>query len=287
VPSVRDLRRRIRSVQNTGKVTNAMSLIAASKMRRAQIAVTQGRPYAQKIQEIISHLAAQPSEEGGAAHALLQERPVQRTGVLVISPDRGLCGGMHSNLNRTVGQFVLEQASPCRMIAVGRKARDFLVRTSQDVKAVFTDLGERPGQADTMAVSHLVIDAYTEREVDEVYLAYTKFVSTMSQVPVVERLLPVAPAALTAPERVGYIYEPDHLVVLENLLPRFVEMEVFHALLESIASEQSARMVAMRAATDNANGLVDDLTLVMNKLRQDSITNELLDLVGGMIALEG
>ncbi|MDP6550341.1 MAG: ATP synthase F1 subunit gamma [Dehalococcoidia bacterium] len=284
--SVRDLRRRIRSVQNTGKVTNAMSLVAASKMRRAQIAVTQGRPYAQKIQEIISHLAAQPSQEDGAAHALLQERPVQRTGVLVISPDRGLCGGMVSNLNRMVGQFVLEQTAPSRMFVVGRKARDFMVRTSQDVNAVFTELGERPAQADTMAVSHLVIDAYSGGDVDEVYLAYTRFVSTLSQVAVVEKLLPVTPAALTAPERVGYIYEPEHRTVLENLLPRFVEMEVYHALRESIASEQSARMVAMRAATDNANALVDDLTLVMNRLRQDSITNELLDLVGGLIALE-
>jgi F-type H+-transporting ATPase subunit gamma len=273
-------------VQNTGKVTNAMSLVAASKMRRAQIAVTQGRPYAQKIQEIISHLAAQPSQEDGAAHALLQERPVQRTGVLVISPDRGLCGGMVSNLNRMVGQFVLEQTAPSRMFVVGRKARDFMVRTSQDVNAVFTELGERPAQADTMAVSNLVIDAYSGGDVDEVYLAYTRFVSTLSQVAVVEKLLPVTPAALTAPERVGYIYEPEHRTVLENLLPRFVEMEVYHALRESIASEQSARMVAMRAATDNANALVDDLTLVMNRLRQDSITNELLDLVGGLIALE-
>lgn len=201
--SVRDLRRRIRSVQNTGKVTNAMSLVAASKMRRAQVAVTQGRPYAQKIQEIISHLAAQPSEEGGAAHALLHERPVRRTGILVISPDRGLCGGMVSNLNRRVGQFVLEQAAPSRMFVVGRKARDFMARTSQDVNAVFTDLGERPVQADTMAVSHLVIDAYTDGDVDEVYLAYTKFVSTLSQVAMVEKLLPVTPAALSAPERVG------------------------------------------------------------------------------------
>ncbi len=284
--NVRDLRRRIRSVQNTGKVTNAMSLIAASKMRRAQMAVTQGRPYAEKIQEIISHLAAQPSEEGGGPHALLRERPVQRIGVLAISPDRGLCGGLVSNLNRRVGQFVLEQAAPCRVIVVGRKARDFMVRTSQDLKAVFTDMGESPAQADTMAVSHLVIDAYTEGEVDEVYLAYTKYVSTLSQVPVVEKLLPVTPAALTAPERVGYIYEPNPITVLGNLLPRFVEMEVYHALLESIASEQSARMVAMRAATDNANGLVDDLTLVMNKARQESITTELLDIVSGAAAVE-
>ena len=285
--SERDIRRRIRSVQNTGKVTNAMSLIAASKMRRAQNAVTQGRPFAQKIQEVITHLAAQPGDETTAVHALLQERPVQRIGVLVISPDRGLCGGMHANLNRRVAQFILGLEAPARVIVVGRKGRDFMVRYGQDVQAVFTDMGERPVLADTTAISRLVVDAYTEGEVDEVYLAYTRYVSTLTQQPVVERLLPITPAELTAQERVGYIYEPDNLSVLGSLLPRFVEMEVFHALLESIASEQSARMVAMRNATDNANGLVDDLTLVMNKLRQDSITNDLLDLMGAQLALEG
>ena len=287
MPSVRDLKRRIRSVGNTSKVTNAMSLIAASKMRRAQIAVTQGRPFAEKIQEVIAHLAAQPGDDATAAHAMLEVRPVQRVGILVISPDRGLCGGLHGNLNRRVAQFILDQSSPTRLIVVGRKGRDFMVRYGQDVQAVFTDMGERPVLADTTAISHLLIDGYSEGEVDEVYLAYTKYVSTMSQRPVVERLLPVTPAELTSGELVGYIYEPDNLMVLGSLLPRFVEMEVYHALLESVASEQSARMVAMRSATDNANELVDDLTLVMNKLRQDSITNELLDLVGGQMALEG
>jgi F-type H+-transporting ATPase subunit gamma len=285
--SERDIRRRIRSVQNTGKVTNAMSLIAASKMRRAQNAVTQGRPFARKIQEVITHLAAQPGDETTAVHPLLQKRPVQRITVLVISPDRGLCGGMHANLNRRVAQFILGQEAPARVIVVGRKGRDFMVRYGQDVQAIFTDLGERPVLADTTAISRLVTDSYAQAEVDEAYLAYTRYVSTLTQQPVMERLLPVTPAELTAQERVGYIYEPDNLSVLGSLLPRFVEMEVFHALLESIASEQSARMVAMRNATDNANGLVDDLTLVMNKLRQDSITNDLLDLVGGQLALGG
>ena len=287
MPSVRDMRRRIRSVQNTGKVTNAMSLIAASKMRRAQLAVTQGRPFAEKIHDIITHLAAQPSDDEGAVHPLLRERPLQRVGILVISPDRGLCGGLHSILNRVVGQFMLEQTAPVTAIVAGRKGRDFLVRSGQDVKAVFTELPERPVLADTIAISHLVIDSYSEGEVDEVHLAYTRFGSTVSQQPFIEKLLPVSPASLTATERVGYIYEPDSLAVLGSLLPRFVEMEVYHALLESIASEQSARMVAMRAATDNANELVDDMTLVMNKIRQESITNELLDLIGGQIALEG
>ena len=287
MPSVKDIRRRIRSVENTGKVTNAMSLVAASKMRRAQQAVTQGRPFAEKILEVIAHLAAQPADESGQVQNLLQVRPVQRVGIVVVSPDRGLCGGMHANLNRRVDQFIREQQSPVRVIAVGRKGRDFVVRSGQDVQAVFTDLGERPELADTIAISQLVIDSYSQGEVDEVHLAFTRFVSTVSQVPEVVRLLPVTPAELTGAERVGYIYEPDNLTVLENLLPRFVEMEVYHFILESIASEQSSRMVAMRAATDNANELVDDLTLVMNKVRQDSITNELLDLVGGAMALEG
>ena len=287
MPSVRDLRRRIRSVQNTGKVTNAMSLIAASKMRRAQMAVTQGRPFAQKIQGVIANLAAQPSDDDAAINPLLRVKPLQRVGILVISPDRGLCGGMHSNLNRSIARFVLEQPVSARMIVVGRKGRDFMVRNGQDVKAVFTEMGEQPLLADTTAISRLVIDSYIEGDMDEVHLAYTKFVSTLSQQPTIERLLPVTPAKLASTERVGYIYEPDSIAVLESLLPRFVEMEVYHALLESVASEQSARMVAMRNATDNANELVEDLTLVMNRLRQDSITNELLDLVGGQVALKG
>ena len=287
MPSVRDMRLRIRSVQNTGKVTNAMSLIAASKMRRAQQAVTQGRPFAEKIQEIITHLAAQPGDDEATVHPLLQVRPLQRVGILVISPDRGLCGGMHANLNRVVGQFMLEQTVPITAIVAGRKGRDFMIRSGQEVKAVFTELPDRPVLADTIAISHLVIDSYSEGEVDEVHLAFTRFASTLSQVPVIEKLLPVAPASLTGSERVGYIYEPDSLAVLESLLPRYVEMEVFHALLESNASEQSSRMVAMRNATENANELMNDMTLVMNRIRQDGITNELLDLIGGQMALEG
>lgn len=287
MPSVRDIRRRIRSVENTGKVTNAMSLIAASKMRRAQNSVLQGRPYAEKILEVIAHLAAQPADDVAASQPLLQSRPVNSAAVLVISPDRGLCGGLHANLNRRVGQFMLEQEIPVQAIAVGRKGRDFMVRTGRDLRAVFTDLGETPRLADTTAVSSILIDAYAQQQADAVYLAYTRFVSTVVQTPVVERLLPIQPAELTGAGRSGYLYEPDNLTVLRNLLPRFVEMEVYHALLESIASEQSARMVAMRNATDNAKQLGEDLTLVMNKLRQESITNELLDLVGGQAMLEG
>ncbi len=288
MPSVRDVRRRIRSVDNTAKVTNAMSLIAASKMRRAQNSVVQGRPYSVKIQEIIAHLAAQPSDDDEVGtQPLLAIRPVERVTVLMISPDRGLCGGLHANLNRRVGRFILDQQAPVQAIAVGRKGRDFMARTNQDLKATFTDLGETPLLVDTQTISRMIIESYDTAESDEVYLAYTRYVSTMTQDPVIEKLLPIAPAELTAAESVGYIYEPSNLAVLQNLLPRFIDMQVYHAILESIASEQSARMVAMRAATDNATELSGDLTLVMNKLRQESITNELQDLIGGQIALEG
>ena len=287
MPSVRDIRRRIRSVENTGKVTNAMSLIAASKMRRAQMAVVQGRPYAEKIHDVIATLAAQPAGDEDTVHPLLQVRSVNRVGLVVITPDRGLAGGMHATINRSVAQFILNSAAPVRSIVVGRKGRDFLVRYTEGVQAVFTDLGDRISLADTTAISRLAIDGYSEGEVDEVYVAYTRFLSTMQQRAVMERILPVEPAELDSAQRVGYIYEPDAATVLSTLLPQFVEMQIYHAVLENIASEQSARMVAMRSATDNANQLSSDLTLVMNKLRQDSITNELLDLVGGQIAQEG
>ncbi|MCY4556205.1 MAG: ATP synthase F1 subunit gamma [Chloroflexi bacterium] len=286
MPSVRDIRRRIRSVENTGKVTNAMSLIAASKMRRAQLAVTDGRPYAEKIHEVIATLAAQPTDDD-TVHPLLETRPVNTVGMVVITPDRGLAGGMHANINRQVARFILDSDATVRSIVVGRKGRDFLVRYTDTVQAVFTDLSDRVSLADTTAISRLVIDGYTAGEFDEVHLAYMRFVSTVQQQPVIERILPVEPAALESAQRVGYIYEPDPATVLSALLPQFVEMQVYHAILESIASEQSARMVAMRNATDNANQLASDLTLVMNKLRQDSITNELLDLVGGQVAMEG
>lgn len=287
MPSVRDIRRRIRSVDNTAKVTNAMSLVAASKMRRAQNNVLEGRPYSVKLQEVIAHLAAQPMDDESGSQPLLATRAVEKSTVIMISPDRGLCGGLHSNLNRRVGQFIMEQQSPVEAIAVGRKGRDFMVRTNQDLKATFTDLGESPLLVDTHAISHMIIDSYCEGTTDEIFLAYTNFGSTMVQEPVIEKLLPIVPAELTSAESVGYIYEPGNLAVLQNLLPRFVEMQVYHAILESVASEQSARMVAMKAATDNASELSENLTLVMNKLRQESITNELLDLIGGQIALEG
>ena len=286
MPSLRQIRRRIRSIQNTAKVTRAMEMIAATRMRRAQANVLAGRPFSEKIQEVIAHLAAQPSEDADSAQSLLDTRPVKQIEVLHITPDRGLCGGLHSNLNRRVAQFVLEQGVPVKVIAVGRKGRDFMVRYGQDVKAIFMNLGDRPVLADTTAISGMVIEDYAQGLADEVYISYAEYVNTVVQRPVVKRLLPITPAELRAEERVGYIYEPNSLTVLGTLLPRFVEMEVYHAILELIASEQSARMVAMRNATDSANEIVDDLTLLSNKVRQESITNELLDIVGGAVALE-
>lgn len=190
MPSVRDIRRRIRSVDNTAKVTNAMSLIAASKMRRAQNSVLEGRPYSVKIQEVIAHLAAQPMDDESSAQPLLAVRPVEKATVLMISPDRGLCGGLHANLNRRVGQFILNQEVPIQAIAVGRKGRDFMARTNQDLKATFTDLGETPLLVDTHTISHMIIDSYCDGEADEVYLAYTQYVSTMVQEPVIENCCP-------------------------------------------------------------------------------------------------
>ena len=284
--SVRQLRRRIRSVENTAKITNAMSMIAASKMRRAQDAALSSRPYSDDLNSLLADLAAQPHEDEDNIHPLLVNRDISRVEVVLITPDRGLTGGLNSNINRAAGQFIAEYGDNARVIAVGRKGRDFMIRYGRNVRAVFTDISDRPTVLDISPVARLAMESYESQEVDAVYIAYAKFVNTTLQQAVVEQLLPVRPAELRPQEQVGYIYEPDPLQVLSELLPRYVEMEIYHALLEGIASEQSARMVAMRNATDNANAMVEDLTLVMNKARQESITTELLDIIGGAAAVE-
>ena len=286
MPSVRDIRRRIRSVENTAKITKAMSMIAASKMRRAQEMAVQGRPYSERMRALLAHLAAQRQEDEDV-HPLLRRREVERLTVVLITPDRGLTGGLHSKINREVGQFLLEQTAETRLVTLGRKGRDFMVRGGQNVQAVFTDLGDRPSLVDVTPAASIVIDDYAEGRVDAVYMAYADFVSTTLQRPVIEPLLPVVPAKLPSQDSVGYIYEPTREEVLSDLLPRFVELELYHAVLEAVASEQSARMVAMRNATDNANEMVVDLTLEMNKARQETITKELLDIVGGAAAVSG
>ncbi len=282
--NIRAIRRRIRGVQNTAKITRAMEMVAASRMRRAQERGLAGRSYAEKIQQVIADLAALP-ETGGALHPLLQRRPVVKIAIVHITPDRGLCGGLNTNINRLAANFILEQTVPVTLITVGRKGLDFMRRHSCNILAEFTQLGDRPSLLDTLPISHIIIEDYSKGVIDLVYLAYAQFVSTMLQRPVLKQLLPVEPASIPQVQNVDYIYEPGSDAVLDGLLPRFVEMQVYHAILESIASEQSARMVAMRNATDNAKELIEELTLLYNKVRQESITKELLDIAGGAEAL--
>ncbi len=281
---IRKVRRRIKGVTNIAKITRAMEMIAASKMKKAQERGLAGRPYSEKIEQVIADLAALPEVEH--QHPLLQRRPVEKIAVVHITPDRGQCGGLNANLNRRLGGFILEETAPVCVIPVGRKGRDFTVRSACDLRAEFTNLGDRPAFLETLPISHIVIDDYSNGVVDMVYISYAQFVSTMVQRPVMKPLLPVEPAAIPKGENVDYIYEPGAEAVLGGLLPRFVEMEIYHAILESIASEQSARMVAMRNATDSANELIGDLTLLYNKARQEAITKELLDITGGVAALE-
>lgn len=283
--TIREIRHRIKSVKNTAKITRAMEMVAASKMKRAQDRTIAGRPYAEKMNVVLAGLAAQ-RRAGEEIHPLLVQRPVSRIAVIHITPDRGLCGGMVANVNRSLAGFLLQQEVPVTSLAMGRRGLDFLLRSRQQVRAQFTRLGDRPSVTDVLPAARVVIDDYAGGLVDEVYISYTRFVSTMSQKPVIWRLLPIEPASLEAGQSVDYIYEPSPGEVLVQLLPRFVEMQLYHAVLESIASEQSARMVAMRNATDNAKELIEELTLSYNKARQEMITEELLDITGGAAALE-
>lgn len=262
-----------------------MEMIAASKMRRAQERGVAGRPYADKIRQVIADLAALPAT-GRLLHPLLQSRPVNKIAIVHVTPDRGLCGGLVANLNRTTAGFILEQGRPVSLICVGRRGFDFMRRYRRDVRAEFSGLGDRPPLLDTLPISRIIIDDFTNGVCDLVYLVYARFVSTMVQRPVLQQVLPVEPAVIPRQENVDYIYEPGPGEVLRHLVPRFVEMQVYQAILDSIASEQSARMVAMKSATDNARELIQDLTLRYNKARQESITRELLDIAGGAAALE-
>ena len=289
MPSVRQIRRRIRSVQNTAKITKAMQMIAASKMRRAQERVFASRPYSEKMLQVLGNLAG-GATDGEGGQPLLERREPQNITLIHITPDRGLTGGLISNLNRRAAQFLLEEKHSSGVVAVGKRGRDFMVRHGQNVQAVFTDLGDKARVADILPIARLVINNYTEKKTDRVYLLYAQFVSMAQQRPVVRQLLPVEPRTQESGavvKKLDYIYEPNAGVVLGQLLPRFVEMQVYQAVLESIASEQSARMLAMQNATDAAKDMIGSLTLVLNKARQESITKELLDLVGGVAALEG
>ena len=284
---LRTIKRRIRSIESTAKITRAMELVAASKMRRAQLNALAGRPYAEKMRFVLADLAETlPLIDPEARHPLLRQTDdPQNIGIIFITPDRGLAGGLPSSLNRRTAQFIVQTGKPARAIAVGRKGRDFLRRAGQNVIAEFSGIGDNPSYGDIRPVAQVAIQEFTDGAVDEVCLVYAQFVNTVIQRPEVFKLLPVEPPTQAKALAVDYIYEPDRETVLAELLPRYIEQQVYAATLEAIASEQSARMVAMRNATDNANDLMKDLTLEYNKARQESITSELLDIVGGVAAL--
>ncbi len=282
--NIQALRRRIRSIHGTTKIVRAMEMVATAKMRRTQQQALAGRPYTEKIRQVIADLAIEPRIKGKIL-PLLQKREVKKIALVHIGTDRGLCGGLNTNLNRQVGEFILQQKVPVMVITVGRKARAFARIAQLDVRAEFSGISDRATVQETLPISRVVIDDYSKGEVDLIYLAYPRFVSTMLQKPTIEALLPIEPAKLPPGQVAEYIYEPDPFSVLNELLPRFVEMEIYHAVLELIASEQSARMVAMRNAGDNAEDLIKDLTLSLNKARQEIITKEICDISGGAEAL--
>ncbi len=261
-----------------------MEMIASSKMRKAQERGLAGRPYSDKIKQVIADLSALAVNDT-EIHPLLKQRPVNNIAILHIAPDRGLVGGLDANLNRKLASFILQQKTKVAMILVGRRGIDFMRRYNREIKAEFSGLGDKPSLIDTLPVSRIIIEEYTKAQVDKVYLSYPKFMNTMRQTPVIEQLLPVVPLESNGFRPHDYIFEPDAQTVLSGLLPRFIESEIYHAVLESIASEQSARMVAMRNATQSANELIEELTLAYCKARQESITTELLDIVSGASAI--
>src|SRR6266511_3569481 len=269
MPSLRDIRRRIRSVRNTAKITKAMELVAASRLRRAQMRVTAARPYAEAMRALIAELAGQAAGAGATLHPLLAQRPIDTVGVLLVTPDRGLAGPLNTNIIRR-GTEVIAQVDAERhdveIITVGRKGQDFLVRRGRKLLGTFTGM------------------------MDRAVLVYPRFVSTLTQRPEVVQLLPIAPpqqaADAEAPQRrLDYIFEPDPISILEQLLPRYVEVQIYQALLETAASFFSAQMVAMRNATENANELVDSLSLTYNKVRQANITREVTEIASAAEAM--
>ena len=285
MPSVRQIARRIRSVENTAKITKAMSMIAASKLRRSQDAATQGRAYSKKMSGIVKSVSSNFGDEENH-HPLSEQRDVANSALVFVTPDRGLTGGLNSNLVRKASDFIGSQSDPIKLIALGKKGKDFGRRSGLEIIENYTGISDRPSFSDTKPISHSAISSFVNGEVDEVYVCYAKFVNTTVQRATLEQILPVIPPDFDGVTNKDYIFEPSPLEVLHRLLPRYVETLIHQAILEANASEQSARMVAMNQATDNANDMVDDLTLLMNKLRQETITKELLDIVGGVTAVE-
>ena len=292
---VRAVKDRIRSVQNTAKVTKAMELVAASKMRRAQQRALQARPYAEQMRSVLVQLAGLAQQiEDEALHPLLRQREVKHFALIHITADRGLAGGLNANMNRASASLALEfqpQVERVSVLSVGRKGRDFFRRAGFPIMAEFMELGDYPTMSDVSSIARIAIDDYSSGAIDQIYIGYQQFVNTAVQRPTIRQILPVQPPDDADGEGVptrftDFIFEPSPEALLETLLPRYVEMQVYGAILEAAASEQSARMVAMRSATDAAGEMVDGLTLTYNKARQELITSELLDIIGGTAALE-
>lgn len=290
--SAREMRMRIRSVKNISQVTRALEAVSASKVRKAMAAVAATRAYSTKAWQVLAHIARQPGREN--LHPLLTLRPqVRNTLVLVITGDRGLAGAYTTNVIRTVLQHFSHSEVPVRYITVGRKGRDLLLRRRQQVVAEFSGLPAAPSFRDVSAIGRLAVEEFLKGQADEVYLVYTDFINMGRQVSVVKKLLPLEVADETGRVQdfshqhltAAYIYEPAEREILDEIIPRFTALQVYQAILESLASEHAARMVAMRNATDNAIELVGELQLQYNKARQQTITNDLLDIAGGAEAL--
>ncbi|MGQ9627310.1 MAG: ATP synthase F1 subunit gamma [Anaerolineae bacterium] len=296
--TLREIRRRIRAVKNLAKVTRAMQMVATSKMQRAQERAQATRPYAQKAWDILTHLAAQRRAEE-EMHPLCRFREVETVGLVLITADRGLCGGYNHSIIRTTLEFIQHQTKPIKLIAVGRKGRDFMMRLGMEIIAEFTNLPAQPTILDVAPIARTTIDDFVAGKFDVVYLAYTNFINTLQYKPMVKRLLPIHPSMaeelamreyverpLPQPQpEYEYIYEPDPRTILDTVLPRFTELQIYQAILESAASEHSARMVAMRNATENAQDIISELTLTYNRARQEAITKEIIDIAGGAEAL--
>jgi F-type H+-transporting ATPase subunit gamma len=282
--TTREIRRHIRSIKNISQVTRAMEMVSASKMMRAQSQVISARPYADKTWEILTHLACLPTS--GQLHPLLEQRPIRRVGLVVLTSDRGLCGGLNNNVIRLATQFILGQENPVRVVAAGKTGRDALARLNVDIIAEFTKLPDPPSYVDVTPIARVTMDDFVGGEVDRVHVAFNRFVNTLTQESTFRTLLPLTSEC--GVEEVGreYIYEPDPDTLLDELLPRFTEDQIYQMVLESLASEHSARMVAMRNANENANEMIADLTFTFNQVRQTAITREMLEIAAGAAALE-
>jgi F-type H+-transporting ATPase subunit gamma len=288
VATLRDIQRRIRSVQSTQKITRAMKLVAAAKLRRAQERVLAARPYATKMAELLGNLVAAADGGDGSAHPLLEQREGPRRQIVIITADRGLAGAFNSNVLRNSLAFLrASNATALTLVVVGRKARDFYRRRPYTVKRDMVGFWDRLAYSHASELADFFIAQYIDGEVDEVHLIYNEFRSVALQRPVRQQLLPIPRSeADSAGQPVDYLYEPSAPAILADLLPRHVRMQVFRALMESLAGEYGARMTAMEAATKNAKEMIDILTIHYNKARQEKITKELLDIVGGAEALQ-